>query len=383
MTTQDVRIGIIGASGAFGLFIASAIAEIEGARITAIAGIDEERTRHAADMLGAESVYLDYHALLKDDAVDLVVVATPPHLHGVMGVDALDAGKALFMEKPIATTVGDTQALLAAAARSTAPATVDFVLRYNPLFVVLEDWTSQNLFGMLQRVDFQNFAGDEALPPTHWFWNPVQSGGILVEHGVHFFDIYGLLVGALPVAVQGTLTTRPGTSQEDKVLATVTYENGATGTYYHAFDKPSRLEKTTGKLAYDRGYIEIDGWIAMSLTLDAAVSERERAILAATPDIQLDLVERYEGAARQTRGAGNDYTVDWRVKATLALKGSKEAVYRSSVTAALRDLVAQLRDPGFTPRVTLQDGARSTAIAFAAIDPTLDVSALYSEFTMP
>lgn len=382
MTTQDVRIGIIGASGAFGLFIASAIAEIEGARLCAVAGIDEERTYHAAAVLGAELVYLDYHAMLAEDKIDLVVVATPPNLHAAMGIDVLNAGKALFMEKPIATTVEDTHALLAAAARSAAPATVDFVLRYNPLFAVLEDWTSQNLFGVLQRVDFQNFAGDEALPPTHWFWDPMQSGGILVEHGVHFFDVYGLLIGAPPVAVQGTLTTRPGTSQEDKVLATVTYENGATGTYYHAFDKPSRLEKTTGLLAYDRGYIEIDGWIAMDLTLDAVVSERERAILAATPDIHLEMVERYEGDARQTRGAGNDYTVDWRIRATLALRGSKEDVYRSSVAAALRDLVAQVRDPGFTPRVTLQDGARSTAISFAAIDPTLDVSALYSEFTM-
>ena len=47
----------------------------------------------------------------------------------------------------------------------------------------------------------------------------------------------------------------------DRVLATVEYENGALASFYHAFDKPSRLEQTTARLAFDRGYVEVDGWL--------------------------------------------------------------------------------------------------------------------------
>jgi len=371
---ETVGIGMIGAAGAFGLFIADAIRGIDGARLVAIAGSDEERTARAARQLGVDRSYLDYRALIADPAVDLVVVSTPPALHAPMGIAVAQAGKALFLEKPVATSIGQNRVLLDAVRASGMAATVDFVLRYNPLFDIVEDWTRRGLLGGLRRVDFQNFAADEWLPPDHWFWDRAQSGGILVEHGVHFFDIYGRLVGTPPVEVQGVLTTRPGTDQQDKVLANVTYANGALGSYYHAFDKPSRLERTTGLLGYDRGYVEVQGWIATSLTLDAIVDDAQRAALAATPGLRLETVERYEGAERVTRGNGQDYAATSRVRGALQLAQGKQEVYRDSVAAALRDLIALMRDPTHRPRVTLADGARAVAIACAAADPDVVIS---------
>jgi len=376
-TAETVGIGMIGAAGAFGLFIADAIQSIDGARLVAIAGVDKERTARAARQLGVDRSYLDYRALISDPAVNLVVVSTPPSLHAPMGIAVAQAGKALFLEKPVAVSIEQNHALLDAVRASGVAATVDFVLRYNPLFDIVEDWTRRGLLGALRRVDFQNFAADEWLPPDHWFWDRVQSGGILVEHGVHFFDIYGHLVGAPPVEVQGVLTTRPGTDQQDKVLANVTYANGALGSYYHAFDKPSRLERTTGLLAYDRGYIEVQGWIATSLTLDAIVDDAQRDALAATPGLRLETVERYEGAERAMRGNGQDYAVTLRVRGALGLSRGKQEVYRDSVAAALRDLIALLRDPTHRPRVTLADGARAVAIACAAADPGIVISDEY------
>ncbi len=373
-TAETVGIGMIGAAGAFGLFIADAIRGIDGARLVAIAGVDEERTARTARQLGVDRSYLDYRALIADPAVELVVVSTPPALHAPMGIAVAQAGKALFLEKPVAVSLEQNGALLDAVRASGVAATVDFVLRYNPLFDIVEDWTRRGLLGGLRRVDFQNFAADEWLPPDHWFWDRAQSGGILVEHGVHFFDIYGHLVGAPPVEVQGVLTTRPGTDQQDKVLANVTYANGALGSYYHAFDKPSRLERTTGLLGYDRGYIEIEGWIATSLALDAIVDDAQRDALAATPGLRLETVERYEGAERATRGNGQDYAVTSRVRGTLTLPRGKQEVYHDSVAAALRDLIALLRDPAHRPRVTLADGARAVAIACAAMDPGIVIS---------
>lgn len=361
-----IGIGIIGGGGAFGRFIAEAIEEMGGARIVAVAGSNPERTARAARDLGADNHYLDYRALLADPAVELVVISTPPYLHAPMGIDAARAGKALLMEKPVATTIGDAAELLDAVQQAGVAATVDFVMRYNPLFETLRQWTADGLLGGLRRVDFQNFAADESLPPEHWFWDRIKSGGILVEHGVHFFDIYGYLIGAPAVEVRGILTTRPGTDQQDKVLANVRYENGTLASYYHAFDKPSRLERTTAILGYDRGYVEVDGWIATALTVDAIVDEAQLAALAATPHITLETVETYQGREEYTRGNGQAYTVTRRVRGAVRPPRSKQEVYRTSVASALRDVIALRRDPTHQPRVTLADGVRAVEIACTA-----------------
>jgi len=367
--TTPVGIGMIGAAGAFGRFIGEAIEEMGGARLVAVAGTNRERTERAAQDLGAARAYVDHRRLVDDPAVDVVIVSTPPGDHAAMGIAAAEAGKALFMEKPVAITVDECRDLLSAVARADVAATVDFVMRYNAIFDALESWTRQGTLGGLRRVDFQNFAADESLPPAHWFWDRARSGGVLVEHGVHFFDIYGHLVDAAPVEVQGILTTRPGTDQQDKVLADVRYANGALGSYYHAFDKPSRLERTTAMLGYDRGYVEVEGWIATALTLDAIVDDAQAALLAATPYMNLETIEEYVDDAREARGNGQDYKVTRRVRGVLSLPRSKQDVYRTSVADALRDLIMVRQDRGRQPRVTLADGARAVAVARAASDP--------------
>lgn len=377
---SPIGIGIVGASGAFGRFIAQAIEEMGEARIAAVVSRDAARAERTARELGgvgraaqgATSIrpYTDYQAFLADPAVELVVVSTPPALHARMGSEAARAGKALFMEKPVATSVADSRALLDAVRQAGVAATVDFVMRYNPLFNQLHRWTSGGVLGALRRVDFQNFAADESLPPDHWFWDRALSGGILIEHGVHFFDIYGYLIGAPPAEVRGLLTTRPGTAQQDKVLADVYYANGALGSYYHSFDKPARLERTTAVLGYDRGYVEVQGWIALSLTVDAIVHDEQREAILDTPFLDAHEIEHYDSAQRRTHGNGQEYDVSCRVRATLRLPRSKEDIYRTSVADALRDVVALMRDPTHSPHVTLADGARAVAVACAASDPT-------------
>ena len=81
----------------------------------------------------------------------------------------------------------------------------------------------------------ENYASDEKLVPEHWFWNPAQSGGIFIEHGVHFFDMFegwlgiGRLVNAFDIqrpGVEGTII--------DRVQATVMYPQGPVN-FYHGF----------------------------------------------------------------------------------------------------------------------------------------------------
>jgi myo-inositol 2-dehydrogenase/D-chiro-inositol 1-dehydrogenase len=110
-----VRFGLIG-YGAWGRHHATAIVKALGVSLAAIACASEATAAAARADHRDVPVYLDYHALLKDSAIDAVDVVDPNSLHAEVGSAALAAGKDVLLEKPMATTVGDCDRLLAVAA---------------------------------------------------------------------------------------------------------------------------------------------------------------------------------------------------------------------------------------------------------------------------
>jgi predicted dehydrogenase len=362
---EGVGLGIIGGGGAFGQFIASALPLVPGVTLRAIAGSNEHRTRAAAGALGVPYWTINYRDLFGRPELDLIVVASPPHLHAEMARAAIRANKAVFVEKPLATSLEDGLAVVDEAHRSRVPATIDYVMRYSPLYQAAKAIIEARLLGDLRRMEFRNDAGDEGLAADHWFWDRAKSGGIFIEHGVHFFDVYGWLAGAEPRDVHGLALMRADTDQQDVVHADVLYRNGILGTYTHAFDKPSRLESQEGLLVFDRGSVRIVGWTPVRLELVGLVTDAERGQLAAIPGVALETMEQYAGD-RMMGGRGKQFSVHQAVRGVLVPALESQELYRQAVGAALADLVASLRDPGHRQRVTLGDGLLSLAVACVA-----------------
>ena len=129
---------------------------------------------------------------------------------------------------------------------------MDYVLRHHPAFELVARLTASALFGPLRTFSLQNFA--QVPPDDHWMWDTEKSGGILVEHGVHFFDAYGQIAGA-PEEVWGSAP------RKEAVGVTVRYGSGAVGRYYHEFAWPKTVERTHGIMFFEMGDVEIDGWI--------------------------------------------------------------------------------------------------------------------------
>ena len=87
------------------------------------------------------------------------------------------------------------KAILAAGHAAGKVVGINYVMRYDPLYQIVEQVALGGVLGRLTHVEFQNYASDEGLDDGHWFWDRQQSGGIFVEHGVHFFDIIGAIIG--------------------------------------------------------------------------------------------------------------------------------------------------------------------------------------------
>ena len=144
---------------------------------------------------------------------------------------------------------------------------VNLMQRYNPLFTTVKKIVDDKILGDFTHGYFENYASDEFLDESHWFWNDVQSGGIFIEHGVHFFDLFSGWLGHGEL-IYAAKWHRPDVAADvyDRVLALVNYRNGPVS-FYHGFDQPKVLDRQEMRLQLERGDVTLYGWVPVRLKL--------------------------------------------------------------------------------------------------------------------
>ncbi len=373
------RAGMVGA-GRFARFLAAAIADLPDVRVVAVADQDPRRAADLATALGAR-VVARWQDLVTDPEVAVVAVMTPPSSHATIVRAALEAGRHVFCEKPLATDAATAAEVVAAVERSGRVLVVHHVLRYNPLVRALCRLQG-SLLGPLQRFAFENDASDEDLDAAHWFWQESTSGGILVEHGVHFFDAAHLLAGTLPETVQAMSASRQD-GTVDLVSATTRHPGGLLATFTHGFSHAHRCERQLMRLDHGTGEVRVEGWIPVRAVVDVWTDDAGADVAAELPEQAADLfaIEGYrlgEDAAitvqvrrdagpAAARGRGGALVVPHHVRAELTLGGAaaKERVYAEGARAAVADL-ARCVATSDAPQAGAREGWAAVVVADAA-----------------
>jgi predicted dehydrogenase len=381
MPTQlPLGLGVVGA-GRFATFLTDAVSDLPDVEIRAITDRDHE----AATVLAKKYdgwVCDSWQDLVRDPDVDVVAIATPPSSHAEIASAALATGRHVFCEKPAATTAADLADLVASAAASDCVVVVDHVLRYNPLLAGLGR-LQRDILGTPHRFLFENDASDEDLGDDHWFWDPERSGGIFVEHGVHFFDAAAMLLGRPATSVQATSVRRRGAGPVDLVSATVQHGADVLATHTHSFTHAHRCERQLMRLDHGTAETRVEGWIPVEAVVDlwtdddgaafcAALPARARELLAVDgfrlgPKAEVTVEIRRDAAERTARGRGRDLSVPHHARIGLSLGGpdAKSEVYTESVRAAMADLVRAVVT-GTNPRSGIAEAAAATTLALAA-----------------
>ncbi|MCE5315179.1 MAG: Gfo/Idh/MocA family oxidoreductase [Armatimonadota bacterium] len=352
--SESKGIGIIGYGG-FGEFLHKAWDEMDEAHVAAVCDVDPARAPK-----GGPKFYTNYADLLADADVDIVSIATPPSTHHDLSIQAMRAGKHVLIEKPLALTESDGLAIKQVAEETGRVATVNFVLRYNPIVEVLRDITQSEVFGKLRRVDLRNYAMQDTVPEGHWFWNPKVSGRILLEHGVHFFDLASWVIGA-KAADTWSLGVERKKGMEDRVFAAVKYENDVVGTYWHSFSRPRELETTTFHFAYDLGEIEMVGWIPLELDIwgwtgDDGLDKLEDML--GEGQVVVDPIE-----SQKAHSSDMLYDVDYEINTVVELEEQKLDVYAENLRLIMADLIHSVDDPNHEMRVTIDDALEAVRVA--------------------
>jgi predicted dehydrogenase len=374
--TPTLRLGLVGAGG-FGTFLAGAVETLPSVSLHSVADTRAESALRLATTYDAR-VAASWRELLADEAVDAVGLATPPSTHGAIARAALEAGKHVFCEKPLALDDREAADLVATVERTDRVLVVDHVLRYNPLLRALAR-LRDGLLGPVQRFCFENDASDEDLGENHWFWDESLSGGIFVEHGVHFFDAAAMLVDRPATSVQAVAARRPE-GPVDLVSATVAHGDDALASHTHSFTHAHRCERQLMRLDCGAAEVRVEGWIPVHAVVDAWTDD---AGLRFAEDLPEDLLHvdgfrlgpgagvsvgiRRDAAPARARGRGRLLDVPHHVRLELTLGGhdAKPEAYRESVRAAMTDLVESVAT-GRAPCSGVREGAAAVAVATAA-----------------
>ena len=363
MKPGAIRIGVIGAGG-FGLFALQHLTQIPGVELAAMAGTHREAAFATAQRFGIPDIE-DVDALLARSEIDLIYIATPPFLHYPQALKALQAGKHVICEKPLAMNLQQVDDMIGLAKKQNLVVIANLMQRYNPVFDLVRRLIDSKLLGEFLHGYFENYASDEGLPAEHWFWDRSKSGGIFIEHGVHFFDLFsGWLGPGQVVAAQRTL--RPESGFEEQVNCTVRYGSGALVNFYHGFTQPKRMDRQQFRLLFERGDVRLDEWVPVRARIHAVADEKTTRELMALFPGQLDVTQIYAGRDRAAFGRHKPLDMYQMIELTYGVETEKMHRYGEMLRAMLRDQLCWIYDHRHARKLTHDNGRESLAMALEA-----------------
>ncbi|WP_051276653.1 Gfo/Idh/MocA family protein [Marmoricola sp. URHB0036] len=185
-------------------------------RMLALCGRDSVRVNEAAGRLGWETTETDWTRLVARDDIDLVDICTPGNTHVDIAVSALEAGKHVLCEKPLANTVAEAEAMAAAAERAAqhgVRSMVGFTYRRTPAIGLARRLVEEGRIGEVRHVRaqyLQDWLTDPASPMTWRLEKDKAGSGALGDIGAHIVDLTQYITGDRIVTVNGLLETFVG-----------------------------------------------------------------------------------------------------------------------------------------------------------------------------
>lgn len=230
---SKVRYGVIGL-GRFGEVHCEALSTLPNAELVALCTRRPERLQEVAQRFTVRRTYTDYHALLADPEVDAVSVVTMWDQHAAPTVAALQAGKHVFVEKPMASTPEDCAAIVNAAASARGSFMVGHICRFNPRYVAARDAIAEGRIGkIVSMYARRNIPASVSL-------SVLAKIGPIVGDGVHDTDLMLWFSGAKVVSAYAQTVDVRGLKHPDIGWTMYRFDSGAVGVLENVWFLPER-----------------------------------------------------------------------------------------------------------------------------------------------
>jgi predicted dehydrogenase len=224
---STVNIGIVGTRAIAQVAHLPSFQKVRDARIVALCDTDEARVRQLASRFQVPKVFLDYERLLQRDDIDAVVIATPTHLHAPIALAAMDYGKHVLCEKPMALNAEEAVQMARKASQTGCKLMVALNHRFRPDVQLLKREVDGGRLGEFYYVKTGWLRRRTKWSQDHWTAHREEGGGSLLNLGAHLLEVTLWLCGDVK-SVVSSMFIGSEKGVDETAVALLRLEGGAT-----------------------------------------------------------------------------------------------------------------------------------------------------------
>jgi len=288
---RTIAWGMIGCGGVAEVKSGPGFQRAEHSRLVAVMRRNGELAKDYARRHGVPKWYDAAEALLADRGVEAVYIATPPYAHKDYTLMAAEAGKPVYVEKPMAMRFSDCQIMMAACRDAGVPLFVAYYRRALPRFLKVKEIVEAGLIGRPRAVTVALYrphppatsgAPDGRVDPA------VAGGGLFVDMGCHTLDFLDYVLGPIRTA-HGLATNRSKLyPAEDTVAAAFEFESGVEGTGLWWFASPIAVDRT--EILGTRGRVAFATFDNAPVVVETG-SETSEVVIRHPPHVQQPVIQ--------------------------------------------------------------------------------------------
>ena len=225
-----LKVGVVGLGRLGSVYVRDLAGRIPETTVVAVADSDRVLADQIAEQFDVPRAYGSAQDLIADRGVDAVVVVSPTHTHREIVIAAAQSKKPTFCEKPPALSLAECAAMSDAVNKTGTFFQMGFMRRFDPGYAAAKEKIAQGAIG--RPMVFKSTSRDP-FRPSHEYANPVSSGGIMVDMGIHDFDLARWFMGDVDtVSAVGAVLAYPEMAtigDIDNAIATLVFADGRLG----------------------------------------------------------------------------------------------------------------------------------------------------------
>lgn len=244
----EVRWGVIGVGNVCEVKSAPAMNLVPHSKLVAVMRRDEAKVKDYASRHGVPKWYTDAQQLINDPEVNAIYIATPPNAHLELTLMAAEAGKPVYVEKPMARTHAECLEMIAACEKANVPLYVAYYRRALPHFVKIKELIDGGAIGEIRtvHVNLKQVVEPEIITILENNWRVVPEiagGGYFFDLASHQLDLLDFFFGKITHASGFATNQAKAYAAEDLVVGSFVFENGVLGTGNWCFTSSHSAEK--------------------------------------------------------------------------------------------------------------------------------------------
>jgi len=281
-----INLGFIGAGSYAQNFLLPILAKDPRVNFRGVATTTGGNASHVGKKYQFAYISTDPEEILSDEKTDVVFIATRHNSHADFAVKALEAGKQVFVEKPLAINPEQLETVISAWKANDRQLMLGFNRRFSPLVVQIKDFFKKRKDPLA--INYRINAG--FVEKSHWVQDPETGGGRIIGEVCHFVDLCSYLTGSSPkrLFAQSVRSGREDTTDNDTVAITISYQDGSLATV---------LYLANGDKSYPKEHLEVYGENSVAVLNDY----RELQLVSKGKTKRTKLHKRDKGQANELR----------------------------------------------------------------------------------